>query len=267
MGMQVAWIHVAPVKSLAIEERDRVMLGPRGVDDDRRYCVVDTDTGAMVGGKRLAALVAVRPSLEGPLLTLRLPDGSEVRGEMAFGHEVAVTAFWGPTTGREVLGPWGAALSDLAGLRLRLIRLDRAGDGVDRGDEAAATLLSKASLDALGRSAGAVDPIDPRRFRMLFGISGADAHAEDGWLGRRVRVGEAVVVPLGNVGRCAVTTVGPDTGRADLDTLRGLRRYRSDVVSTEPLPFGVWARVAEPGEVAVGDAVEVGTEHRLKVEL
>jgi uncharacterized protein len=257
MGMQVVWIHVAPVKSLAIEERQRVTLGPRGVDDDRRYCLVDPATGSVVGGKRLAALVTVRPSVEGTQLTLRLPDGSRIEGEMAFAEPTPITAFWGPAVGREVVGPWSAALSDLAGRSMRLFRMERAGEGQDRGNDAAATLLTQASLDAIGRSAGAADPVDPRRFRMLFGISGADAHAEDGWLGRRVRLGEAVVVPLGNVGRCAVTTVHPDTGRADLDTLRGLRRYRSDVASTEPLPFGVYGRVAEPGAVAVGDEVEV----------
>lgn len=260
MAMRVAWIHVAPVKSLAVEERQRVMLGPRGVDDDRRYCLVDAVTGAMVGGKRLPGLVTVRPSVEGPLLTLRLPGGGEVRGEVALGDAVEIGAFWGPAAAREVLGPWSAALSDLAGLELRLVRLEHAGEGVDRGEDAAATLLTQASLEALGRSSGVAGPVDPRRFRMLFGISGADAHAEDGWLERRVRIGEAVVVPLGNVGRCSVTTVGPDTGRADLDTLRALRRYRSDVRSTEPLPFGVYARVAEAGMVAVGDAVEVAAE-------
>ena len=92
---------------------------------------------------------------------------------------------------------------------------------------------------------------------MNFGIEGVDPHAEDGWRGRRVRVGEATVIPQGHVGRCAITTQNPDTGTVDLDTLKALAAYRGDVDSTEPLPFGIHAAVAEPGRVRVGDAVEI----------
>jgi hypothetical protein len=93
---------------------------------------------------------------------------------------------------------------------------------------------------------------------MTLGVDGVEAHAEDGWLGRRVAVGEAVVVPRGNVGRCRVTTLDPDTGVSDLDTLDALAEYRRDVETTEPLPFGVWCEVVEPGRIAVGDPVEAG---------
>ena len=74
-----------------------------------------------------------------------------------------------------------------------------------------ASLLSLASLQRLADEAHAPG-VDPRRFRMLIGIDGASAHEEDGWIGKRVQVGEAVVVPGGNVGRCQVTTRDPDRG-------------------------------------------------------
>jgi hypothetical protein len=102
-----------------------------------------------------------------------------------------------------------------------------------------------------------VDRLDERRFRMNFGIEGLDAHAEDGWRGRRVRIGEAVVIPQGNVGRCAITTQNPDSGRVDLDTLKALAAYRGDLETTEPLSFGVHAAVAQSGLVRVGDPVEL----------
>jgi uncharacterized protein YcbX len=67
-----------------------------------------------------------------------------------------------------------------------------------------------------------------------------------------------VVVALhGNVGRCAVTTHDPDTGRRSLDTLQLLAETRSDVPTTEALPFGVWGTVLEPGLIRVGDEVTV----------
>jgi uncharacterized protein YcbX len=92
---------------------------------------------------------------------------------------------------------------------------------------------------------------------MLIGIDGSEAHAEDGWLGRRVQVGGAIVIPAEPVGRCAVTTQHPDTGVPDLDTLRLIGGYRREVPTNEPIPFGVWGRVETPGRVALGDAVRV----------
>ena len=95
---------------------------------------------------------------------------------------------------------------------------------------------------------------------MLIGVDGATAHEEDGWIGRRVRVGEAVIVPGGNVGRCKVTTMAPDTGIRDLDTLDVLARYRGEVQSSEKLSFGVWARVERAGRVVLGDDIVVENE-------
>jgi uncharacterized protein YcbX len=91
---------------------------------------------------------------------------------------------------------------------------------------------------------------------MTFGIDGVVAYAEDDWLGRDVRVGGAVVRPVGNVGRCAVTTHDPDTGIASFDTLRTLQATRGSLETTEPLPFGVWADVIDPGDVSLGDRIE-----------
>ena len=93
---------------------------------------------------------------------------------------------------------------------------------------------------------------------MSFGIEGIGPHEEDSWLQRHVRIGGATIVPRGNVGRCVVTTRDPDTGERTLDTLGALARYRNDVATTEPLPFGVWGEVAEPGRVRLGDAVIPG---------
>jgi uncharacterized protein YcbX len=92
---------------------------------------------------------------------------------------------------------------------------------------------------------------------MTVGIDGAAPHAEDGWIGSRVRVGRAAVLVRENVGRCSVTTRDPDTGVRDLDTLGAIAEYRAHIPTTEPLPFGVWCEVVEPGRVAVGDPVEL----------
>ena len=253
---RVAWLHVAPIKALAIESRERVYIGPLGVEGDRRFCIVESDTNKMINGKRVAAFVAIRPELAGESLTLNMPNNDHVQGAIVLGDPLTITIFDRPCEARVVDGPFSAALSAIAGRPVRLVRLEKEGDGVDRSDDGgAATMLSEASLEAIAAAGGAKGAVDPRRFRMLVGVSGVPAHAEDEWIGEPVQVGEAVLVPKGNVGRCAVTTVDPRSGVSDFDTLAALAKYRGEKVSTERLPFGVWARVARPGNVAVGDLV------------
>ena len=260
MGARVAWIHVAPIKALAIQALDSVELGPRGVENDRRFCIVDQD-GRMLNAKRVQRFVAIRPRFDADFrhLVLELPDGSAVEGPAGQGQATTVTIYGRTVPAHAVAGPWSEVLSAVAARPVQLVRFDDPGEGVDRADEAAgASLLSEGSLRAIASAAGVSAPVDPRRFRMLFGISGVDAHAEDTWIGRRVRIGAAVVEPGGNIGRCAVTTLDPDTGVSDLDTLAALGTYRDREVTTEPLAFGVWARVVKAGAVRLGDAVHVG---------
>ena len=256
MAARIAWISIAPVKGLALAHRDEVVLDPFGVRENRRFHLIGED-GRLLNGKQLGQLVQIAADWDeaAGTLALRFPGGTVTAGEVDLGERVA-TSFYArrEVEGRVVIGPWADALSSFLGLELRLVQPDRPGAAVDRGP-GAVSLLSTASLDALGTAAGASGPVDARRFRMLFGVEGVAAHEEDTWLGRRVRIGEAGVLLHGNVGRCIVTSRDPDTGARTLATLDVLAEYRDGVETTEPLPFGVWGSVAEPGRVRLGDAV------------
>ena len=260
MTGRVGWISIAPVKGLALAHPGEVLLEPFGVRENRRFYLVDGE-GRLRNGKHLGRLVRVVPAYDEEANTLRLvfPDGDVVDGEVGVGEPVTTVFYGRPVAGRLVSGPWSERLSEFAGTSLRLVQAERPGGGMDRGSSGGASLVSIAALEALARAAGTEGPVDGRRFRMLFGVEGVSAHEEDTWLGHPVRIGEAVVVPRGNVGRCAVTTQNPETGLRDLDTLGAIERYRGEVPTTEPLPFGVWGEVAEPGRVRVGDPVEPGT--------
>ena len=257
-AVKVAWLHVAPVKGLVIQERDHVMLGLNGVDEDRRFCLVD-ETGRLLNGKRFAPVATMSALFEPATdrLELRLDHDARVSGTVTVGEPIEVTIYGHQAPGHLVEGPWTTALSDRMGRTVRLVRLDGPGHGHDRAKKSAgATLLSLASLARMAEEAG-VASVDPRRFRMLIGIDGATAHEEDGWIGKRVRVGDSVVVPGGNVGRCVVTTRLPGSVETDLDTLELLAGYRRDLPTSEPLAFGIWARVERAGRIALGDEIAV----------
>jgi uncharacterized protein YcbX len=256
---RVAWIHSAPIKALAIQELQHVQLDLLGVESDRRFCIVDPE-GKRLNAKRVQRFVAVRPRFDDAMrrLVLDMPDGAKVEGAVDLGDAITVSISGRTVAARVVDGPWADALSALAERPVRLVRFDKPGEGVDRaGEGGGASLLAEASLRAIAKAAGVTQRVDPRRFRMLFGIGGVEAHAEDTWIGSRVHIGSAVVVPGGNIGRCAVTSLDPRTGVSNLDTLAALAKYRNEEVTSEPLAFGVWARVAQAGVVRVGDAVHV----------
>jgi uncharacterized protein YcbX len=257
VAARVAWISVAPVKGLALVQREEVLLEPFGVRENRRFHLTGED-GRLLNGKQLGALVRVTAYWDEDTghLTLQFPDGRRVAGEVQLGKPVS-TSFYQrrEVEGRLVEGPWAEALSSFTGLSLRLVQPTQPGSGVDRG-AGAVSLLSTASIEALRRAAGIDDQVDPRRFRMLFGVEGVGPHEEDAWLGRDVRIGAATVRPRGNVGRCIVTSRDPSSGARTLPTLDVLAEYRGDVQTTEPLPFGVWGEVVEPGSVRLGDSVQ-----------
>lgn len=255
MTARVAWISRTPVKAFALQHLQEAVLGEGGVDGDRLFYLVG-EAGRLISNKDFPAfqLIGASYDAEQEALTLTLTDGRNVTGTVERGEDVVTRFHKRERTARLVLGPWSDVLSELAGEPLRLV--EPSTSGVDRGRNGAATLLATASLGALGEALG-VEDVDGRRFRMNFGVEGLDAHEEDTWIGRRVQVGDAVVIPHGHVGRCVITTQNPVTAVSDLDTLKGLAAYRRDLETTEPLAFGVHAAVAQPGRVRVGDAVSL----------
>jgi uncharacterized protein YcbX len=252
----VSWISFTPVKGLRLRQLEAAQLTPDGIPGDRAFFLVD-ERGALANGKQLGPLLRVIAEHDAGAgrLSLRFPDGREVAGEVRLGAPEPVRFYGLTLRARPLAGPFSAALSEHAGAPLRLVAAPPEHPGVDRGRDGAVTLLSRASLERLRAESGEPGAVDPRRFRMTLGIDGVAAHEEDRWRGRDVRVGEALLRVTGNVGRCAVTTRNADSGVVDFATLRHLAAYRDAVPTTEPLPFGVHARVLEPGRVRVGDAV------------
>ena len=254
----LASITIAPVKALALVALDEADLRPTGVPGDRRYALLDAQH-RLANGKRLGPLVRIRPEIgDGPeSLVLHLPDGRAIGGPVELGEAVGAVFYGYERPARVVLGAYAEALSQAAGQPLTLVRMTEEGSGLDRADEGGSvSIQSSAGLRSMADAVGLDEPLDGRRIRMTFTVDGVDAHAEDGWLGRPVRIGEAVVRPGGNIGRCAVTTQDPDTGIRSLDTLKLLAETRGHLPTTEPLPFGVWAEVIVPGRVRTGDPVE-----------
>jgi uncharacterized protein len=252
---RVSRISIAPVKGLALQQVEAVEVGPNGVAENRRLHLVDA-AGRLVNGKTSMRLTLVASRLDSAAgtLSLEFPEGDVVAAPLALGEPIETIFYGRRVPGRIVIGPWSAALSAWSGIDLRLVLPDEVGAASDRGTDASVSIISAASVADLARTGGAA-ALDSRRFRMLFEVDGVEPYAEDTWIGRDVQIGGAVVHPLGNIGRCVVTTCDPATATRDFDTLGVLASYRRDIETTEPLPLGVVGDVVTTGRVRVGDPV------------
>jgi len=252
---RVVRFNVTPVKSTLLHHPQEIRLEERGAVGDRRFFVVD-ERGRRFSGETKRPLLPIRAAYDAgsDRLELRLPDGIVVAGSAAPDGETLVVDLYGRTVrARVVDGEFTEALSRYAGREIRLARPEVTGAALDVRP---VTLVSLESVAELARQGGHEGPLDPGRFRMTIEIEGVDRpHAEDDWRGRRVRVGAAVLVVEDPVPRCVVTTLDPRTAERDFPTLKVIKAYRGPTERGQ-LPFGVYASVAVPGTVRVGDPVE-----------
>jgi uncharacterized protein YcbX len=120
-----------------------------------------------------------------------------------------------------------------------------AGRGMTDSDFPSVAILSNASLADLTARMG--QDLSPHRWRGNLWLEGAAPWAEFGWIGREIRIGQAVLRIEERITRCTATQVNPDSGKTDADTLSALE------AAFGHQDFGVYATVVKGGDVAMGD--------------
>lgn len=250
----LARINVTPVKGTALHHPERAELTPAGIPGNRRFYLID-DRGELFSGPAFGPLVRVRADHDpsAATLTLRFPDGIDVTGSTDELGEAVTTDFYGrPVSSHLIDGPFSDALTAFVGAPVRLASTDRDGDGADMEP---LTVVSLASVRELAERGDHEGDLDARRFRINLELEGCAPYEEDSWDGCLVRIGGATLRLVGQIPRCLVTTQGPDTGVKDWDTLKQIAKQRSRIEGHGGLPFGMYARVEEPGVASLGDPV------------
>ncbi|HZN43486.1 MAG TPA: MOSC domain-containing protein [Actinomycetota bacterium] len=248
-------LSVTPVKALRLSHPEAVELTTGGIPADRRFYLIDED-GGLFDATDHGPLLRVVPDYDADAerLSLSFPDGSTAEGPVGeLGADVTTDFFGRDVDGRIVEGPLATALSAYAGRPVRLVRVRRDGEGQDVHP---LTIVSSESVRDLGDRDDRPD-LDARRFRINLEIEGLGPYEEDTWEGGLVRVGDATIEVRGQIPRCVVTTLAPDTGEKDFPTLTRIARYRPRIGGRGGLPFGMYAGIAVPGRVRVGDPVEL----------
>jgi uncharacterized protein YcbX len=275
--MRIARIWSYPVKSMVGDTVDRADLSMLGIEGDRRWAVRDLDRGGIRGAKQLGALMTLSARLvdeASSVVEVAFPDGRRLRtGDE--GLDAAITAHVGRSVRMESLRPAddldhyrrGAAESDDMMVELRNIfgRLESEplpdfsvfppevmefesppGTYHDCWPLMIMTTSAMAALStALPRSI-----IDERRFRpsIVIDTPGATGHPEFAWSGRTARLGGTTIAFESACPRCVMIT----RAVAELPEDREILRH---VVRDLDQNVGVYARVVEPGPIAVGDSL------------
>ncbi len=249
----VARFNVTPVKSTALHHPDSIDLRRNGAVGDRRFLFARSD-GTRLHGISKAPLMPIvcTWSEADERLTLRFPDGSSVEGSaLPMGEPLGIKLFDRTVPARAIDPIFTDAVRHVVDdVALSVFRVD---EPEFAGGGHRASIISLASIADVGMRGGD-GRLDPRRFRMLIELDGVEAYGEDGWQGRGLRVGGAVLRLGQRIHRCVMTNLAPDTGENDFDTLSVLARHRK--VGTELL-LGIYGDVERPGRIDVGDAAEL----------
>lgn len=115
-------------------------------------------------------------------------------------------------------------------------------DGVERFDVLPLLVCTDGAVSMFGR--------DVRRLRPNLLIVGVEGATETNWAGATLSLGDVQVGVADLRGRCVMTTYDPETVEQDPEVLRDIvRRFGGRLCLN--------ARVARPGSVTEGDAVEL----------
>ena len=128
----------------------------------------------------------------------------------------------------------------------RIIKL--AGRGFTDSDFPSVTLCNHASHRAVEQQIG--QDLSIHRWRGNIWFEHNEAWTEFDWIGKDIRLGDAVLRVRERTDRCPSVTTNPDTGLRDIDTLKALDHWGHR-------DFSVRAEVVNGGEIRIGDRLEV----------
>jgi uncharacterized protein YcbX len=228
---RVVGLRRYPVKSMAAEELTEVDVSWHGFAGDRRWAFIRN--GVVQSGfpwltlRQRADMSHYHPSFVEP----DRPDKSATVVRTPSGSVFDVTD---PALGEE-LWPGG----------VRVIKQDR---GVF--DTFPLSLITTRTIARLGEVVGV--PLEVERFRPNILVEALDdaPFAEDGWVGRVLRIGGLRVRVDKRDGRCVVITIDPVTMERNAEILSTVTRDRQGCL-------GVYGTTVEPGRVAKNDPVNV----------
>jgi uncharacterized protein YcbX len=245
----LAALYRYPVKGLTPEPLDRVLLTTgQTLPFDRAYAIENGpgrfDPQQPRHLPKISFLMLMRDERLATLET-KFDDATETLTVFRDGKQVARGGLTAPI-GRQLIEQFIAAYMR-AELRGPPKIVHAAGHSFSDVAAKCVHIVNLASVRELERVLGRA--VDPRRFRANLYVEGLEPWAEFGWLDKELGIGAARLTVFARTTRCEATNVDPASGVRDMAIPELLSRTwgHSD--------FGVYAKVASGGEIAVGTPI------------
>jgi uncharacterized protein len=229
-----------PVSSTGGEQLANSRLAMGGVEGDRTWGIVDLRDGSIVGPEkrsewRTIPTVFSRTGASGLQVKTPWSDWLDAGSNEA---DAAISSFLGFEAALRPHVPHGEAAAGRIAPRYR------------RAD---ILLTTTASMRRLADLLGAPEEVDDRRFRPNIVVdtdTGLSGFVELEWVGREIRIGEAVIRVVEPCVRCPFTTLAQDG-------LSFMPKVLHTISEAADRNFGVLCEVVTEGQTRTGDRVQL----------
>jgi uncharacterized protein YcbX len=251
----IASLHVYPIKSARVIDCQEARLGPRGLQHDRHWMLIDHD-GRFLTQRSHPQLARLAALVQGDTLRLAHPDCGELSVDLSSDLPAPLDPIRRVTIWKRHHDALDAG-DDAARFCTRLIGAPaRLVAAIDQNFPDGYPLLvcNEASLRDLNRRMPASLPMS--RFRPNLVLRGLDAWDEDRIA--TLRIGTARLKLVKPCTRCVITSLDQSTGMSADDPLPTLRAFRWNA-TLHGVTFGENAEVhsGSGATLKVGDAVEI----------
>ncbi|GAA6208735.1 MOSC domain-containing protein [Cognatishimia sp. WU-CL00825] len=247
MNVAVAALWRHPIKAHGREALQRVALqAGKCMPWDRHWAVTHDATRA--DGSEWARCINFSRGASSPRLMAMTAKLDEATGRVTLSHPDLWDLTINPDTDAAKFVSWVRPIMP-ADRRQSTGILKVPGVGLTDSSFPSLSILNLATNAAVGAALDAELSMD--RWRGNIHLDGLPAWDEFSWVGKHIRIGTAEFEVRERIERCTATTVDPDTGERDYDTLTALKSNWGHK------DFGVKAIVTKAGDIAAGDHVEV----------
>lgn len=259
--IKISELYVHPLKSAAAVSVDKVSIDAFGLENDRRWMLVD-EKGIFLSQRQLPVMCLIKAVVLDSILMVTVPDGSTLNVPIVTNNSRQVEV-WGDHCQSYDCGDEAAAyLSEFLEVTCRLVyfpdtekrQVDltyaEKGDLTGFSDGFPLLIISQASLDDLNSKLN--ESVSMTRFRPNIVISGVEAFAEDNW--DNIQIGGINFRVVKPCSRCSIPSVDPLTGLRSVEPVKTLRGYR---MRDSKVYFGQNAIADTTGVLEVGMTVVV----------
>jgi len=271
--LKLSEIYIYPVKSLGGIRLDVANITTRGLENDRRFMLVD-ENGRFMSQRERPQLAIFQTKIEGDLLKITDKKTSQILtinlSPNSQSTPLSVTIWDDETSAIEVSSEASIWFTQALKFSTRLVYMpeesQRKTDAqysltgkeiTSFSDGYPILIIGQSSLDDL--NSRLENPVNINRFRPNFVFTDGEPFEEDAW--HEFNINNIRFFGIKPCGRCIMTTIDQDTGeKKGKEPLLTLNKYRK---ASNKILFGQNVLISQLGTVSVGDDVVIVNRKKL----